>query len=211
VVAPYLLRQGIHRLDLLMLSHGDNDHAGGIPAVRKRVQVTREIGTDAGEPCREGIRWEWDGVRFETLHPDNADWSRNNSSCVLRMEGAFTALLPGDIEAGAEKRLLADHANRLKSDVLIAPHHGSKTSSTENFVQAVKPEVVLYGAGWRNHFSHPRPEVVQRYSAIGAQQFVTGNGGALSVESTGSQLNVDVWRNHARHFWNAYAESLAVQ
>ena len=209
IVAPYLLHQGIRRLDVLMLSHGDNDHAGGVPAVRRLLRVDEEIGTDHGRACREGMHWEWDGVRFEVLHPDAREWSINNSSCVLKVEGAFTALLPGDIEAGAEQRLLAERADRLKAQVLVAPHHGSKTSSTEEFVNAVAPQVVIYGAGWRNHFRHPRPEVVQRYTLEGARQFITGQSGAVAVEPSARGLRVGEWRQSARHFWNAPAESVA--
>jgi competence protein ComEC len=205
VVVPFLLGRGIRKLDLLMLSHGDNDHAGGVPAVRKLLHVAREIGTRTGEPCREGLSWAWDGVRFEVLHPDAGSWSDNDSSCVLKIEGSFSILLPGDIEAAAERRLLAVHGARLQSDVVLAPHHGSKTSSTSEFVQTVKPQIVIYSAGWKNHFRHPRPEVVERYEEIGARQFVTGNLGALTVEPS---LNVREWRRVAARFWNAPAENL---
>jgi competence protein ComEC len=206
IVAPFLLQAGVHRLDLLMLSHGDNDHAGGVPAVRKLLRVDREIGTDRGEPCREGLRWEWDGVRFEVLHPGDGQWSDNDGSCVLKIEDAFTALLPGDIEAQAEERLLAAHAGRLKADVLVAPHHGSKTSSTENFVKAVAPQVVVYGAGWRNHFGHPRPEVSGRYASVGARQFTTGQSGAVVIDRAEGDLKVSEWRRTSAHFWNADAD-----
>jgi competence protein ComEC len=209
VVVPFLLQQGIRNLDLLMLSHTDNDHAGGVPAVRRLLHVRREIGTGQGEPCRDGMAWEWDGVRFEALHPDAGTWSDNNSSCVLRIAGGFTALLPGDIEAAAEQRLLAEHGDLLKSDVLLAPHHGSKTSSSEAFVMTVKPEWVIFAAGWRNHFRHPRPEVVARYEAAGAAQIVTGNSGAVKLSMNrepGSQLVAGFWRKQARKFWNAAEE-----
>ncbi|MBI3171358.1 MAG: DNA internalization-related competence protein ComEC/Rec2, partial [Hydrocarboniphaga effusa] len=169
VVAPFLLKQGLRRLDLLLLSHGDNDHSGGVPAVRKRMKVAAEVGTAGAARCEDGMSWVWDAVRFDVLNPGSADGSDNDSSCVLKIEGGgFSVLLPGDIEKAAEQRLLAGHRERLKSDVLIAPHHGSKTSSTAAFVQAVQPKVVIYSAGWRNHFGHPRPEVLERYTAIGA-------------------------------------------
>ncbi|MBI3171289.1 MAG: hypothetical protein HYZ32_01690 [Hydrocarboniphaga effusa] len=128
---------------------------------------------------------------------------------MLKIEGGgFTVLLPGDIEKAAEQRLLAIHRERLKSEVLIAPHQGSKTPSTAEFVQAVQPKVVIYGAGWRNHFRHPRPEVVERYTAIGAQQFSTGNSGTVSVWNEGGVLTVEEWRREAAKFWNAKAEEL---
>ncbi len=205
IVAPFLLHAGVRKLDLLMLSHGDNDHAGGVPAVRKLLRVEREIGTDRGAPCRDGLAWEWDGVRFEVLHPPQGQWSDNDSSCVLKVDGAFSALLPGDIEADAEAALLASHADALKADTLVTPHHGSKTSSTDGFVAAVAPQVVVHSAGWRNHFRHPRPEVTARYSQINARQFITGASGAVVVERAGKDLSVSEWRRERARFWNAEA------
>lgn len=206
-VAPYLLGLGIRRLDLLLLSHGDNDHAGGVPAVRRLLRVDRELGTDGSEPCRDGQRWEWDGVRFSLLHPDDATWSDNNGSCVLKIDGSFSALLAGDIEKGAEQRLLAAHAQALKADLLIAPHHGSKTSSTEEFVRAVAPARVIFGAAWRSHYRHPRPEVVQRYVDVGALPSVTGVSGTVRIWRDGEgRLAIEEWRPKAARFWNAAAQ-----
>ena len=203
VVAPFLLRQGVREVDLLLLSHGDQDHAGGVGAVRRLLRVRRELGTPAGEACHAGQAWEWDGVRFELLHPEDAAWRGNDASCVLRIEGAFTALLAGDIEAPAEAALVAAHGARLRSDVLVAPHHGSRTSSTPAFVAAAAPALVVYGAGWRNHFRHPRPEVVARYRA--AAQYVTGERGALGIarDPASGRLEVRAWREGAARFWNA--------
>lgn len=206
VVAPYLLQANVRKLDVLMLSHRDNDHAGGVPAVRRLLNVEREIGTDRGEPCREEIRWEWDGVRFEVLHPPDETWGDNNGSCVLKIDGPFSALLPGDIEAKAEERLIAEHGGRIKSGLLIAPHHGSKTSSTPEFVRAVAPDVVVFSAGWRNHFGHPRPDVVARFEAIGATQLQTGASGAITVEFADHAWTFGQWRVSHAHFWNASAD-----
>jgi competence protein ComEC len=203
VVAPYLLHEGVRRLDVLMLSHPDNDHGGGVPAVRRLMNVEREIGTDRGEPCRDGMRWEWDGVRFAVLHPDGAQWSGNNRSCVLKIDGPFSALFPGDIEAPAEARLWSDRASALKADLLIAPHHGSKSSSTSEFVRSVMPGVVVFGAGWRNHFGHPRPEVTARYAEIGVKQFATGSSGEITIDGP---ARITEWRRTHAHFWNASAD-----
>jgi competence protein ComEC len=202
VVAPFLLRAGVGELDVLLLSHADNDHAGGVGAVRRLLGARREIGTPGGAPCRAGERWEWDGVRFEILHPDGPGWDGNDGSCVLRVDGPFSALLPGDIEAAAEARL----AGRIDAaDVLLAPHHGSRSSSTPEFVAAVRPAVVIHAAGWRHHFRHPRPEVVARYAAAGAVQHVTGQGGAVSVwrDPVSGRLEVREFRREAARFWNA--------
>jgi competence protein ComEC len=205
VVAPYLLRHGVRAIDLLLLSHGDNDHAGGVTAVRERIAVRRELGTRGHEPCRAGQAWDWDGVRFELLHPAGAQWDGNDASCVLRIEGSYAALLPGDIEAGAEGALTA--ARALRADVLLAPHHGSRTSSSEAFVAAVAPRIVVHSAGWRHHFRHPRPEVVARYAQAGARQYVTGRGGTISVWRDGASGRIEVreHRREAARWWNAPA------
>lgn len=205
VVAPFLLQQGVRGVDLLLLSHGDRDHSGGVAAVRRLLDVRREIGTRGQEPCRAGHGWDWDGVRFELLHPDGPGWEGNDGSCVLRVRGPFTVLLAGDIEAHAEERLVA--AQDLRADVLLAPHHGSRTSSSQAFVAAARPDVVVYGAGWRNHFRHPRPEVVARYATLGAAQYVTGNGGAVSITRSADSgaLHVRQYRREAARFWNAAA------
>lgn len=204
VVVPYLLSQGVTRLDRMMISHTDLDHRGGAPAVRRLMTVGDEMGALAGEPCRQGQSWEWDGVHFEVLNGPMPGLSINNGGCVLKIESPeYSALLPADIEKKAEQRLLQEMPERLRADVLIAPHHGSKTSSTEAFVQAVNPAVVIYAAGWRNHFKHPRPEVVARYAELESLQYVTGNVGALTVRA---DLSVDQYRLEAARFWNSVAE-----
>ena len=208
VVAPYLLRAGLRRVDRLLLSHGDSDHAGGVPSLRKRVPIADERGTEGHAPCHDGQGWVWDGVRFDLLHPDDDEWSDNDRSCVLRIEApGLSVLLAGDIERHAEARLLRDHPERLRADVLVAPHHGSKTSSTDAFVTAVSPAVVVFGAGWRSHYRHPRPEVVARYTAVGAIPLVTGVEGAIRIwRDPDGALHTESWRRVASRFWNAPAE-----
>lgn len=205
VVVPFALRRGLRALDLLVLSHSDNDHAGGVPAVRRLLRVDREIGTDHGPPCRDGLSWQWDGVRFTILHPGHTGGSDNNGSCVLKIDGPYSVLLPGDIERQTEARLLELDRTMLKSDVLIAPHHGSNTSSTPDFVAAVAPQVVVFPAGWHNRFRHPRPQVVARYTDCGAHARVlmTGERGAITFDGDRQALVVRPWRDEARHFWNA--------
>lgn len=210
VVAPYLLGQGLRRLDLLLVSHGDNDHAGGVGAVRELLDVRAEIGTERSTPCMDGMSWTWDGVRFEVLHPGASRYSGNDGSCVLKVTGPYSVLLAGDIEAAAEERLLREHPAALAADLLIAPHHGSRTSSTEEFVRAANPQVVLYSAGWRHHFRHPRPEVLARYQAIGARQYNTASSGALEVWLGTGGIRVDQRRLTSARFWNAAAEPVVV-
>jgi competence protein ComEC len=208
VVAPFLLDAGVRRLDLLLLSHGDLDHRGGVGAVRSRAQVQRELGTDRSEPCVEGQRWSWDGVAFEMLNGPSPGLSDNDGGCVLRVRApGLSVLLPADIERATEERLVAAYGPKLRADVLLAPHHGSASSSTPAFVQAVRPQVVIHAAGWRNHFRHPRAQVTARYAAAGAVQYVTGNGGAISLwrDPQSGRIEVREYRREAARWWNASA------
>lgn len=208
VVAPFVLGLGRSGIDRLLLSHGDRDHAGGVASVRRLVRVTDELGTPGHQPCRDGQSWDWDGVHFEVLNPDDSAGTDNDRSCVLRVSApGYSALLAGDIERGAESRLLSTHPEQLKSDVLIAPHHGSRTSSAGDFVRAVSPQVVVFSAAWRSHFKHPRPEVVARYVEIGARPLVTGVEGAVRVWRDGDgEIRTGSWRREAARFWNAAPE-----
>lgn len=208
VVVPYLLGQGARRLDRVVISHDDQDHIGGLKAVRRLLRVGSEYGAPDRRPCRDGVAWDWDGVHFEFLHPDaSAGWTDNDGSCVLAIGAVpHRLLLAGDIEAAAERRLVGLHAAQLGSEILVAPHHGSRSSSGEDFVAAVHPRLVIYGAAWRSHFGHPRPEVVARYAAIGARQYVTGVSGALLLSRVGEDWQVVETRRRDAHWWNAAAE-----
>lgn len=209
VVVPYLLRQGIVRLDRLLLSHGDNDHAGGVAAVQRRVAISEQFGTPGHPPCVTGLRWSWDGVDFETLHPEpGSEGSDNNRSCVLRIEsGGQVALLTGDIERPAERSLVQQYGERLRADLLLSPHHGSRSSSTEEFVATVRPRWVIHPAAWRSSFGHPRPEVVVRYETIGARQQVTGVEGSLRLTLPApAGAAPEAWRTKAARWWNAAPE-----
>ncbi len=189
VLVP-LLQTTQTRLDRVVLSHRDTDHVGGAAAVlatQPQAQVLTSLASDhplvAGHPaqrCEAGQAWTWDGVRFEVLHPRAQDYTAepppqpNALSCVLRISGgASSALLVGDIERAQEAALVArlgqaDGGSGLRSTLLLAPHHGSKTSSSAGFLAAVQPAVVLVQAGYRNRYGHPAPEVLARYRALGA-------------------------------------------
>ncbi|MFA5938639.1 MAG: DNA internalization-related competence protein ComEC/Rec2 [Sinimarinibacterium sp.] len=207
IVAPFLLQANLRRVDTLLLSHADNDHAGGVGAIRKLLRLDREIGTDAGQPCVPGQAWAWDDIRFEILHPDDGGWSDNNRSCVLKIHGPFSVLLTGDIEHAAEQRLLRDRRSALRADVLLTPHHGSGTSSTAEFIEAVQPAIAIHSAGWRSRYGHPRADVVGRYAALGAAQYTTGVSGAVRVVAgADGRPQVDTWRVRAARWWNAAVE-----
>ena len=179
VLVPLLRAMG-EKIDLLMLSHRDLDHIGGAPAVlamqpQARLVSSIEEGHELqairkSERCVAGQSWRWDGVDFEVLHPQASDYDStaksNAMSCVLRItNGLKTALLAGDLEAAQELRLVAspDVSPKLKADFLLMPHHGSKTSSTGSFLDAVQPQFALAQAGYRNRFNHPVESVLQRY------------------------------------------------
>jgi competence protein ComEC len=180
VLVP-LLRAFGERVDTLVLSHRDSDHIGGAAAVlAMQPQAALLSSIEAGHElqalrpstrCAAGQRWLWDGVSFEVLHPAPADYQlphkSNAMSCVLRISnGSNSALLAGDIELAQEQRLVAAGAT-LKADVLLVPHHGSKTSSSADFLDAVQPALALVQAGYRNRFGHPAPAVLARYRERG--------------------------------------------
>ena len=210
VVVPYLQVRGVNRIDRLLLSHGDRDHAGGVPAVRAALPVASLLGTADSPRCESGHAWVWDGVQFTVLHPPPRAGprrrDRNNDSCVLRIDGPQgSALLAGDIEASAEQALLARQgAAALKAEVLVAPHHGSRTSSTEALVDAVAPAWVLFGAGWRHHFGHPHPTVEMRWRDTGSSVGITGDAGALEIRwDDDGHLRMQAWRQVHRWRWTS--------
>ncbi len=197
VILPYLRWRGIARLDALVISHSDSDHAGGARSLLDALSVgwiassLRDdhplLQTPAGERhvgCVAGQRWRWDDVDFEFLHPAAGDDQAkpNARSCVLRIRaGRHAVLLGGDIEAPQERALVARAADRLRADVLLAPHHGSGTSSTPEFLDAVRPGMALFQVGYRNRYRHPKAEVVARYDARGIRVLRSDQAGAVTL------------------------------
>lgn len=190
VVLPYLLQQGVQRVDMLVVSHGDNDHIGGAKSLLESFPVTRlltsapeRLESHHPELCLAGEQWSWDGVGFEILHPVSEFLKKgNNNSCVLKVTTATgSLLLTGDIEQQAERALLSRDAAKLRADLLVVPHHGSKTSSTEEFISAVAPRWALFPVGYRNRYKHPRPEVVARYRAHNITLLASDRMGAITL------------------------------
>ena len=178
---PLLQRMG-ERLHVLMLSHQDADHTGGALTVhlsQPQAEVLSSITTDHWlgkslpmKRCEAGQSWQWDGVAFAVLHPLPSDYDKllppNARSCVLRIHAqGQTVLLAADIEAMQEKALVDRMGNALRADVLLVPHHGSKTSSTHAFLNAVQPRIAWVQAGYRNRYGHPTTAVMARYQAQG--------------------------------------------
>lgn len=184
VVLPYLRQHTDRGLDRVLISHQDRDHRGGLAAVLQVFPDAGLLGTP-DRPCLAGQSWQWDGVRFEILHPlAAASWSANNGSCVLRVAGdGWSLLLPGDIETEAEAALVRIlSAGQLSANILVVPHHGSRTSSSESFLQAVNPSLAVVSAGWRHHYGHPHAEVIQRLQQQGAVVETTAKAGAVLLE-----------------------------
>lgn len=210
VVVPYLRAQGISKVDTLMVTHRDTDHSGGAASVLSALsvgQVSSSISGSIGERCVAGQRWEWDGVAFEVLHPASTaygdDAKPNHLSCVLRIEaGGRRILLTSDIEAPDEVALLARYPDDLAADVMLVPHHGSKTSSTPAFLKAVGAGQVIIPVGYRNRFGHPKPEVVDRYAETGASIWRTDRDGALRLHLNGDGVSISAWRQEHRRYWH---------
>jgi competence protein ComEC len=213
VLVP-LLRAWGERLDRIVISHQDSDHSGGAPAVMAMQPQAEVLTSMAAEHplqqlgtmqrCERGQSWVWDGVLFEVLHPSSADYERklkpNALSCVLRVSAHNTsALLAGDIEAAQEQDLLQS-GQALQADWLLVPHHGSATSSTQVFLEAVHPSVAIVQAGYRNRFGHPRPDVLKCYSDLGVLVVQTPRCGASTWRSAQPKL-VQCERNQRQRYW----------
>ena len=216
VVVPLLRARGDRRLDLLMLSHRDSDHVGGARTVLGALEVgALSSSLEDGHPLLDGVpgvqrcvagqRWQWDGVDFAVLHPAAEDYARavrpNAMSCVLRISGGGrSALLTGDIEREQESALVVQGAP-LASDVLVAPHHGSKTSSSAAFLDAVHPRIAVFQAGYRNRFGHPAAEVLERYRERDIQVVASPACGAWQWLADGA-VDGSCERDVARRYWH---------
>jgi competence protein ComEC len=207
IVVPALGANGRRGLDRLIVSHADNDHAGGAAAVVAafpRVAVIKgpDVVELAGEVCAHGQRWEADGVRFSILHPQ-ADFSArgNESSCVLKVEtGASSMLVTGDIERRGERAVATQP---IDADVVVVPHHGSATSSSAEFVAAVGAKHAIVSAGYANRWGFPRAEVRERWEKSGATMTVTGDSGAVSVLLAPDHIAVTGERDGRHRYWHA--------
>ena len=219
VLLPLLRARGERQVDLLMLSHRDVDHVGGAAALQAGMPV-QQLRTSLadGHPllagaaphrrCEAGQAWQWDGVRFEVLHPLAADQPQslkpNALSCVLSVQGVAGGrptrlLLTGDIEAAQEATLVARHGDALRADLLLVPHHGSRTSSTAAFLAAVQPRVAVVQAGYRSRYGHPAADVLARYRLAGIAVRRSDDCGAWVQPA---QAEAHCQRHLARRYWH---------
>lgn len=196
VILPYLKARGISNLDAVVISHSDVDHSGGALTIFDEIDVDwvssslpPEHPIAARAPnhrgCEAGQTWTWDDIRFEMLHPapvsyDSTKWKPNARSCTLKITlGEQSILLPGDIEAVQEAELVRSNPEGLRATVLLAPHHGSGTSSTMSFLNAVQPEIALFQIGYRNRYRHPKAEVFERYGSLDIKRIRSDDSGAV--------------------------------
>jgi competence protein ComEC len=217
LVAPYLRAIGVARLDAMIVTHNDTDHSGGAASVVGNFEVDAfytSLGArhplqglvPAPRRCLAGQSWVWDGVRFEMLHPAPADYAArraNHLSCVLRVAAAGgSMLLTGDIERAAEASLLARGPAALRADVLLMPHHGSRTSSSVEFIAAVQPAGAIAPVGYRNRFGHPEADVLERYRAVGVQVLRTDRDGAVSARLGATGVALQGERDARRRYYH---------
>lgn len=221
IIAPYLRRQGIHALDLMVVSHLDSDHSGGAAALMKEVRVERLLtsidpthaliqGAQHTEPCVAEQHGALGAARWRVLHPQAEDYKRrldtNSMSCVVMLEfGTQRVLLTGDITAAQEARILArlQEGELSNTTLLMAAHHGSHTSSSPAWAQAVQPRWVAYTMGYRNRYGHPHAAVVQRFAEIGARAVRTDESGATTWRLN-AKGDVDVQRSRVEQsrYWH---------
>lgn len=210
-LAPYLRHSGVDQIDRLIVSHGDNDHSGGVQVLQEAFDIGEVL---VGEPerlppgiatksCQAGQKWVMDGVTFTIMHPhDPAAWQGNNASCVLHIKSKhYALLLTGDIERDGELDMLQRVTpENLAADFLLLPHHGSNSSSTYRLIRTVKPRVAIAAAAKDNRWGFPKEAVVERWQQAGAAVVTTGEQGALMVSPTGQ---LSGWRQRQRRFWQA--------
>ncbi|MBQ0794911.1 DNA internalization-related competence protein ComEC/Rec2 [Zhongshania sp.] len=217
VVLPALSRFGVDEVDLLVMSHADNDHAGAAPALLDKMDV-KDI--YLGEPidgltqavlrCGAWQDWQWDGVNFEFVkHSAGKTRTGNNASCVLRIDAdGASMLLTGDIEKELEIELLSS-GQTLSANLLIAPHHGSNTSSSSEFIRSVAPAEVVFSAGHNNHYGHPTAAVTQRYQRFGARCWSTAYHGSMRFKLANSAATIDQIWGGSRYYWQTAPNSTA--
>lgn len=213
VVVPYLQAAGVRRIDRLVVSHNDLDHSGGLSSVLAGLNVSEIAANFVPEDrknrpvrsCTAGEAWVWDGVEFRVLHPrteELGETSDNDASCVLRIAATGgSALLAGDIERAAERQLVEREGEALASTVVVVPHHGSQSSSSDAFVAAVAPRAAIHSAGYLNQFHHPHPSVLQRWADGGVANWRTDGQGAVLVEVGTRGVEIAAQREVAPRYW----------
>jgi competence protein ComEC len=210
VVLPFLRNAGIGAIDRMVVSHADLDHAGGVAAIVAGTSVGRILSGEAltsadSMSCRSGQHWTRDGIEFSVLHPPpDSEFDGNNRSCVVLIEaGQYRVLLSGDIERPAEY-LLVREGLLPPVDVVLVPHHGSRTSSSKPFVQALSPSVAIVSASFGNHWGFPKEDIVARWEAVGARVLSTATSGAIGLHMCADTgvVSITQYRVENRRIWH---------
>jgi competence protein ComEC len=211
VVVPFLKNRGIEKLDKLVISHSDSDHAGDLQGLLQVVNVEEIVAGEAIKTprqydlCQAGQGWSWQQTEFEFLSPGSHPVKDNNASCVLRVEhGENSLLLTGDIERAVERRLLKTHRQKLAVDVVLVPHHGSKSSSMTEFVKAVDARFVVNTSAYLNRYGFPNEEVRKRWLENGAKFLNTGDSGALELVlgKEAKDISIDTFMDRYGKYWH---------
>lgn len=213
IITPFLKQLGVKKIDRVVISHADNDHSGGIKSVSENFVIKELLSSEhknfvsntETRWCFSGEHWNWDGVEFEFLHPNLSFLKdENDGSCVLKItQRDISILLPGDIESDAEHFLVQNFPRKLPSNILIAPHHGSRTSSTIDFSNAVQPQYVIISSGYLNRFHFPNMDVVARYKNMNATVFNTAEVGAVTIKIDNNKISeVSAERIQHKKFWD---------
>lgn len=208
VINPYLRAKRIQHLDRIIISHGDNDHIGGLKSVLEAFSVGKILTSASykiqpeSHACFTGQSWQWDGVLFEIFNPVQTDeFKGNNASCVLKISNnQHSILLTADIEKKTEHRLVREIKDKLKSDILLAPHHGSKTSSTQAFLTAVSPSIVVVSSGYKNRFKHPAETITDRYQANNIKLIKTSCAGQIDITLSDTIKIKEYRQENARYY-----------
>ncbi len=212
VLVPFLRGEGIDSLDLLIVSHADQDHAGGVRSLTEEIEINTllsgETVDDIDLPqyrCQASKSWHWDGIGFSIIHPsDLGRWQGNNASCVLEVRIArHTVVLTGDIESPVET-LLARSGALSSADIVLIPHHGSRTSSSDLFVNTIRPKVAIVSAGFKNRWGFPKEDIVNAWVSAGAEVLNTATSGAISYRICRDDglRRLGLHRQKARNYWN---------
>jgi len=220
IVVPFLRAQGVPRVDGMMVTHNHNDHSGGASAILEAVPVdwvATSLPADAPPValasrrmrCFAGQHWEWDGVRFSMLSPRWDSYNveglgENARSCVLKIDSAYGGiLLPADIEQASEADIIASEAGVLPAQVMLAPHHGSSTSSSAAFLSAVAPRMIVIGVGYHNRFGHPKPDVMERYATRKIRVLRTDLDGEIALRFEAQGVAAEGYRSHYHRYWQS--------
>ena len=217
VLLPILQARGLSKIDLVFISHSDNDHAGSLPQLLKGIQVSQVLTNQ--DRCQQHFAINWQGLKIEALWPDNAfNYSNNNGSCVIKVSDKFhSILLPGDIDKSIEQQLVELYPKQLKADILMAAHHGSNTSSSSEFIERVGAEYVIFSQGFLNRWRFPRREVLDRFEQVNdnkgtqSKYFATSDSGQVSFimeYDSPKAILVKTFRQDMYPYWYANSTHL---